>query len=206
MDEVYKSDARLKCDEIIEMGPAACRYHDSLMCGCFSRDFEKWLFSQELPVPSGLSNLSNARALDIGENSRSSGKHIYFLTLTLDSEHGFEDLMNGFKKIVNSDMFGVQKYIRCIELTKKGTPHIHAMLHVKYYMEKAKVLKLYKSGFVHLEKVKSIIKVNQYINKCKEDPDTNLYLENQDIQYIQIESYPDALPKAKILKQVEEKS
>lgn len=67
--------------------------------------------------------------------------HYYELTLTQPDTEVKDpyNLISAFRKIVQSKMFKVRDYMRCIELTKTGTPHLHALLISDCYINASKV-------------------------------------------------------------------
>lgn len=73
---------------------------------------------------------------------------IYELTLTVPSVDDLKELIDGFYKIITSKMYEIHYYEGCIELTKAGVPHIHAMLVCGNKTPKASTIKkLYKYRF-----------------------------------------------------------
>lgn len=94
---------------------------------------------------------------------------LYELTLTINEDDVYT-LREGFNKIVSSAMFELKGYIACIELTKAGLPHIHALLFSnKKYVDGSKIKKLYKYRY-ECKRVRFPGNYYNYINKERDNP------------------------------------
>lgn len=94
----------------------------------------------------------------------------YEVTLTSTKDDPYE-LRQWVSKIAKSKMFGSKDMPYCIELTKRGLPHIHALLcSDKKYIDSTKIKSL---GFPYrytCDRVKNLDAFNNYINKEKNNP------------------------------------
>lgn len=108
---------------------------------------------------------------------------MYELTLTT-TDPDPSVLIRNFLKVVNSAMFAVKGYIYCVELTKAGLPHIHAMLFcTRKYIDSSKIKKLY--GYRYsCSRVKNARHYYDYIGKEKENPEVQAYCDAHHIQQI----------------------
>lgn len=105
---------------------------------------------------------------------------VYELTLTTDKDEP-QYLVDSFKKIVDSKMNGVISYKSCIELTKAGLPHIHAVIYSsKKTLDSSKIKRWYKYRF-ELQKVRSHDAYINYIMKEKNNPIVIEYCKNKKI-------------------------
>lgn len=94
---------------------------------------------------------------------------LYELTLTTDVDDPYE-LRQALSRIVKSAMFEVKGYIACIELTRAGLPHIHALLFSKRkYIDGTKIKKLYAKRY-ECKRVRLPGNYYAYINKEKDNP------------------------------------
>lgn len=99
---------------------------------------------------------------------------LYELTITIDIDDVYT-LRESFNKIVRSAMFEVCGYIACIELTKSGLPHIHALLFSRLqYIDGSKIKKIYKYRY-QCKKVRMPGNYHDYINKERDNPVVNEY-------------------------------
>lgn len=90
--------------------------------------------------------------------------HMYELTLTQPDTLPKDpyDLLSALTKIVQSKMHQVIDYLAIIELTKSGTPHLHAVLVTQCYINKSKISYPYRFS---LSSVKSISAWINYLLK-----------------------------------------
>lgn len=96
---------------------------------------------------------------------------LYELTLTTnkDDPHELKEL---FGRITRSAMFAVKGYIACIELTKAGLPHIHALLFSsKKYIDASKIKSMYPYRY-ECKRVRLPGRYYEYINKDVESAAT----------------------------------
>jgi len=94
---------------------------------------------------------------------------LYELTLTIDVDDVYT-LRECFNKITSSAMFEIKGYIACVELTKSGLPHIHALLFSKKkYIDGSKIKKLYKYRY-ECKRVRHPGNYYDYINKERDNP------------------------------------
>lgn len=108
-------------------------------------------------------------------------KSMYELTLTTDKDDPYE-LRQWLTKIVKSAMFKVVAFRACIELTKKGMPHIHAILYSsETFLDASKIKALKYPYRYELEKVHSYDKFFEYIKKEKNNVSMNMYCERKGI-------------------------
>lgn len=92
----------------------------------------------------------------------------YFITLT-DIKEDPKDLIISIKKIINSKLINVIKYLYCFELTKDGIPHIHMVMKTDKYVKARDILNMNNGKRIDISLVKSLINVINYI--CKEEED-----------------------------------
>lgn len=106
----------------------------------------------------------------------------YELTLTTTKDDPYE-LRTWSKKIADSKIFGVHDMPYCIELTKNGLPHIHALIYsTKKYIDGSKVKKL---GYPYRYECKRVIDLSAYNNYIiKEKNNTTI------IEYCQRKGIP----------------
>lgn len=89
---------------------------------------------------------------------------VYELTLTSPDDDVYY-LRETLSKIVASKMFDVIRWQACIELTKTGLPHIHAILYShKKYLDGTKIKKMFRHRY-ELSRVRSEEKYLLYIKK-----------------------------------------
>lgn len=121
-----------------------------------------------LPRKQGLRMLTQPLPAEV-EDKFQPYASIYELTLTTDNDDVYE-LRTAFHKIVKSAMFSVKGYIACIELTKLGLPHIHALLFSNSkYIDASKIKKLYKKRY-ECKRVRQPENYYNYLFKEKENP------------------------------------
>lgn len=90
---------------------------------------------------------------------------VYELTLTSPDDDVYY-LRQSLQKIVESAMFEVKKWEACIELTKAGLPHIHAILYSsRQHLDSTKI----KTKFKHLYELKRVRSLNNYLNYIKKE-------------------------------------
>lgn len=95
---------------------------------------------------------------------------LYELTLTTPTDDPYE-LRQFLDKITKSAMFSVKAYIACIELTKAGLPHIHALLFGNAkYMDASKIKKLKFPYRYELKRVRVPGRYHEYVNKERDNP------------------------------------
>lgn len=93
------------------------------------------------------------------------GRSIYELTLTIDKDDPYL-LRDVLKRVVNSDMYEVKNWKACIELTKAGMPHIHAVLWSdRKYCDGTKIKKFYPYRY----EFKRVRDVRGYLNYIKKE-------------------------------------
>lgn len=94
---------------------------------------------------------------------------IYELTLTVPTDDAYS-LRQGLLRILQSKMFEIKGFIACIELTKQGLPHIHALLFSnKKYLDSTKIKTMYEWRY-ELKRVRLPGNYYDYINKEKNNP------------------------------------
>lgn len=94
---------------------------------------------------------------------------LYELTLTVPADDVYS-LRQGFLRILQSKMFEIKGFIACIELTKSGLPHIHALLFSnKKYLDSSKIKTMYEWRY-ELKRVRLPGNYYDYINKEKNNP------------------------------------
>lgn len=90
---------------------------------------------------------------------------VYELTLTTNVDDVYA-LKEAFQKISNSNMFEVAMSYACVELTKEGLPHIHAVLYSnKKYLDATKVKQFWKLRY----ELKRVRKIDNYLNYIKKE-------------------------------------
>lgn len=90
---------------------------------------------------------------------------VYELTLTTPEDDPYY-LRESFQKIVSSAMYEVHSFEACIELTKEGLPHIHAVLYSKNkYCDASKL----KTKFKYRAELKRVRKIDNYLNYIKKE-------------------------------------
>jgi len=108
--------------------------------------------------------------LPTGEQDQypSDTKSFYELTLTSTVDDPYA-LRQWLKQVCDSKMFGVLKFKACMELTKAGMPHIHAILYSsKEYLNTNHIKDKLKFPYrFELAKVRSVKAFLEYISKSK---------------------------------------
>lgn len=107
----------------------------------------------------------------------------YFITLTCIDD-GPEKLISAYTKIVQSQMYGIDKYIMCWELTKAGKPHIHLLVHCTKSTPKKRDLQKFNHGYhVDMKRVKGdeCVRVIQYMKKQQQDGELINYLKKHSL-------------------------
>lgn len=95
---------------------------------------------------------------------------IYELTLTLPE--GTDDpylLRTTLQKVVNSRMYEVINWAACIELTAKGTPHLHAIIYSKKKYCDGSKLKGKPISYPHRFEFKRVRSEHDYLNYIKKE-------------------------------------
>lgn len=97
-------------------------------------------------------------------------KSVYEVTLTTTKDDPYE-LRQWIKKIADSAMYEVVDMPYCIELTKAGLPHIHAILYSKKQSIDASKIKKLKFPYIYeCKRVKDLDAYKNYIIKEKDNP------------------------------------
>lgn len=108
---------------------------------------------------------------------------LYELTLTTTVDEPYE-LRTALERIVKSAMFEVKGYIACMELTKQGLPHIHALLFCKRkYIDGSKIKKLYKYRY-ECKRVRMPANYYEYLKKEQDNPEIQDYCDRKGIPQI----------------------
>lgn len=111
-----------------------------------------------------------AEADNLIEEGLLGAKWIREITLTQPAESKDPyDLLNTMRRIVQSAMFSIVWWLACIELTDKGTPHIHMLIgsNAKYF--NASKIKYFHKYRFECAPVRDIKKYIEYIYKEKND-------------------------------------
>lgn len=114
------------------------------------------------------------------KRKREKGQKKYIITFTVDPKNekmkNLKDHMeNQVSKVARSKSFDVKHVDWNMELTKKGVPHIHMYMECEKYVRKQAVLKLYKLGWVDIQKA---LHPQAALNYCLKE------VENDDILII----------------------
>lgn len=108
---------------------------------------------------------------------------VYELTLTSVDDDVYY-LRTVFHKIVASAQFDVVFWKACVELTKSGLPHIHAILYsTRKYLDASKIKKMFKYRY-ELKRVRDEVAFNNYILKEDGNPIISNYCEKKGIPQI----------------------
>ncbi len=108
----------------------------------------------------------------------------YFLTLTEASSPDPSRVLKALSKVLKSKHTKIVVAEGCIELTKKGLPHIHINI-IKTdneNIDKTNVKLLNNGHRVDLQHTKDPVKASQYIKKLESKPD-NEYLKKYSLDY-----------------------
>lgn len=106
-------------------------------------------------------------------------KCVYELTLTIPPNAMTPvELYGWLDRIATSRTQSCVGYVACMELTKAGIPHIHAMLFTSKYVDKSKVTYPHRFEF---KKVRSVENYLIYIQKCLDDPDIQAYCQQHGV-------------------------
>lgn len=109
---------------------------------------------------------------------------VYELTLTTTKDDPYE-LRAFLKKVCKSKMFNIVYWKACIELTKNGMPHIHAILYSSNkYCDSTKIKALKYPYRYEFLKVRDEDAYNKYIIKEKNNVEVSMYCERKGIQQI----------------------
>lgn len=95
----------------------------------------------------------------------------YFITLTSTIVDP-TGLLSAYTKIVNSKMYGIDKFIVAWELTERKLPHVHLLVHVTKGTPKKREIQAFNGGnFVDIKRVKGdeCVRVIQYMKKQQKD-------------------------------------
>lgn len=105
---------------------------------------------------------------------------IYELTITTTKDDPYE-LRQIIFKIAQSAMFEVVSCAACIELTKAGLPHIHAILYSKRKYLDASKIKRFTPYRYELKRVRNESAYTEYIKKEKDNLTVSTYCEKKGI-------------------------
>nr|QBX89323.1 hypothetical protein [Insect-associated ssDNA molecule]QBX89325.1 hypothetical protein [Insect-associated ssDNA molecule]QBX89327.1 hypothetical protein [Insect-associated ssDNA molecule]QBX89329.1 hypothetical protein [Insect-associated ssDNA molecule] len=125
--------------------------------------------------------------IDFNKDFYSKDYHMYELTLTQPDNIPKDpyDLISAFRKIVQSKMHKVVDWMYVIELTKTGTPHLHAILISQCYINQSKINYPYRYT---VSKIRNLSAWINYLLKDNFSPDNIAYCDSKGIPNYQCHS------------------
>lgn len=145
--------------------------------------YSKPLPVRQIPIlPLGTFRNNYTPDCQIDFNTQLYGPDVHFYELTFTQPDTLPkdpyDLLTALTKVVQSKMHQIIDYLSVIELTKSGTPHLHALLISRCYINKSKIQYPYRFS---LSKVKSISAWINYLMKDNFSPDIISYCHSKGI-------------------------
>lgn len=180
-----------------EGGPARCTKCLPACAACSEaqRDIDALIHNYRF-MPVSFRRIVEARLLNpVPEPFSIESCSYYELTLTIPTAQDHAELFTGLRRLLSSKMVGMLSFEACLELTKKGVPHIHALIYSEKRYINASKLK-YPHRF-SCSAVRSVPQFRAYIYKYRGREDIARYCELFNLPQFFRGSNIDAIPTPK---------